>query len=148
MNQDANKRRAAEAALPYIKDGIALGVGTGSTVDVLIELLQPLKSKLSAVVSSSERSTRRLAEFGIPTVDLAETGDLDLYIDGADEATKHRHLVKGGGGDWLQSGGELFNPYFGSEMLYCGEKVQDLPAKGEAKSHENHKAPSASSMKD
>jgi len=98
MNQDANKRRAAEAALPYIKDGIALGVGTGSTVDILIELLQPLKPKLSAVVSSSERSTRRLGEFGIPTVDLASTGDLDLYIDGADEATKHRHLVKGGGG--------------------------------------------------
>jgi ribose 5-phosphate isomerase A len=98
MNQDANKRRAAEAALPYIKDGIALGVGTGSTVDILIELLQPLKSKLSAVVSSSERSTRRLDEFGIRTAELASTGDLDLYIDGADEATKHRHLVKGGGG--------------------------------------------------
>lgn len=98
MNQDANKRRAAEAALPYIKDGIALGVGTGSTVDILIELLEPLKNKLSVVVSSSERSTRRLAEFGIPTADLASTGDLDLYIDGADEATKHRHLVKGGGG--------------------------------------------------
>ena len=98
MNQDANKRRAAEAALPYIKDGIALGVGTGSTVDLLIELLQPLAPKLAAVVSSSERSTRRLAEFGIRTSELASTGDLDLYIDGADEATKHRHLIKGGGG--------------------------------------------------
>ena len=98
MNQDANKRRAAEAALPYIKDGIALGVGTGSTVDIFIELLQPLTSKLGPVVSSSERSTRRLAEFGIRTAELASTGDLDLYVDGADEATKHRHLVKGGGG--------------------------------------------------
>ena len=98
MNQDANKRRAATAALAYIKDGIALGVGTGSTVDILIELLQPLASQLGAVVSSSERSTRRLAEFGIRAVDLASTGDLDLYIDGADEATKHRHLIKGGGG--------------------------------------------------
>ena len=98
MNHDASKRQAATAALSYIKDGIALGVGTGSTVDILIELLQPLASKLGSVVSSSERSTRRLAEFGIPAVDLTTTGDLDLYIDGADEATKHRHLIKGGGG--------------------------------------------------
>ena len=63
MSQDDNKRRAAAAALSYIKDGMALGVGTGSTVDILIELLQPLASRLVPVVSSSERSTRRLAEF-------------------------------------------------------------------------------------
>src|SRR5687767_1376970 len=98
MTQDANKRRAAMAALSYVKDGIALGVGTGSTVDILIELLQPLAAKLGPVVSSSERSTSRLAEFGIRTTELAQTGDLDVYIDGADEATKHRHLIKGGGG--------------------------------------------------
>jgi ribose 5-phosphate isomerase A len=98
MSQDASKRRAATAALSYIKDGVSLGVGTGSTVDILIELLPPLAAKLGPVVSSSERSTRRLAEFGIRTVELAEAGDLDLYIDGADEATKHRHLIKGGGG--------------------------------------------------
>ena len=98
MTQDTNKRRAAAAALSYIKDGMALGVGTGSTVDIFIELLQPLAAKLGPVISSSERSTRRLEEFGIPTVDLSSTGDLDLYIDGADEATKHRHLIKGGGG--------------------------------------------------
>ncbi len=98
MMQDSNKRRAATAALSYIKDGMALGVGTGSTVDIFIELLQPLAGKLGPVVSSSERSTRRLAEFGIRTVDLGSTGDLDLYVDGADEATKHRHLIKGGGG--------------------------------------------------
>jgi ribose 5-phosphate isomerase A len=98
VSQDDHKRRAAAAALSYIKDGMALGVGTGSTVDILIELLQPLASKLGPVVSSSERSTRRLADFGIRAVDLSSTGDLDLYIDGADEATQHRHLIKGGGG--------------------------------------------------
>jgi ribose 5-phosphate isomerase A len=98
MTQDSSKRRAATAALSYIKDGMALGVGTGSTVDIFIELLQPLAAKLGPVVSSSERSTRRLAEFGIRVADLASTGDLDLYVDGADEATKHRHLIKGGGG--------------------------------------------------
>jgi ribose 5-phosphate isomerase A len=98
MSQDTNKRQAAAAALSYIKDGISLGVGTGSTVDLFIEMLPEVASKLTAVVSSSDRSTRRLAEYGIRTVDLSESGDLDLYVDGADEATKHRHLVKGGGG--------------------------------------------------
>jgi ribose 5-phosphate isomerase A len=98
MTQDTNKRMAATAALSYIKDGMSLGVGTGTTVDILIELLKPLANKLGSVVSSSERSTRRLADIGIPVVDLGATGDLDLYIDGADEATKHRHLIKGGGG--------------------------------------------------
>jgi ribose 5-phosphate isomerase A len=98
MPQNANKRQAAEAALSYVKDGTTLGIGTGSTVDIFIELLAPLARRLGAVVSSSERSTRKLADVGIPTVDLNSTGDLDLYVDGADEATKHRHLIKGGGG--------------------------------------------------
>jgi ribose 5-phosphate isomerase A len=98
MTQDASKRQAAAAALSYIKDGMALGVGTGSTVDIFIELLAPLKNKLGTVVSSSERSTRKLEEIGIRVADLTSTGDLDIYVDGADEATKHRHLIKGGGG--------------------------------------------------
>lgn len=98
MNQPANKRRAALAALPYIKDGIVLGVGTGSTVDVFIDALPQYAAKLTAVVSSSERSTRKLEALGIPVVALAEVADIDLYVDGADEATKHLHLVKGGGG--------------------------------------------------
>jgi ribose 5-phosphate isomerase A len=98
MTQDANKRQAAAEALRHIKEGMTLGVGTGSTVDIFIELLAPLANKLGAVVSSSERSTRKLAAAGIRTVELNSTGDLDLYVDGADEATKHRHLIKGGGG--------------------------------------------------
>jgi len=98
VSQEANKRQAALAALSYIKDGIALGVGTGSTVDLLIDALAPYSPKLTAVVSSSERSTRRLEAAGIKVSPLADVGELDLYIDGADEATKHRHLVKGGGG--------------------------------------------------
>jgi len=98
MSQDANKRQAAAAAMSYLKDGVALGVGTGSTVDLFIELLQPLAAQLGPVISSSERSTRKLTEYGIRTVDLSSVGDLDVYVDGADEATKHRHLIKGGGG--------------------------------------------------
>ena len=98
MSQEDQKRRAATAALSYIKDGVALGVGTGSTVDLLIDALPQYASKLTAVVSSSERSTRRLEAAGIRVSELGKVGDLDLYIDGADEATKHLHLNKGGGG--------------------------------------------------
>ena len=98
MSQQEHKQLAATAALSYIKDGIALGVGTGSTVDVLIDSLLPYAAKLTAVVSSSERSTKRLEAAGIKVSQLVDVGDLDLYIDGADEATKHLHLIKGGGG--------------------------------------------------
>jgi ribose 5-phosphate isomerase A len=98
VTEEAHKRDAAAAALSYIKDGIALGIGTGTTVDFLIDGLLPYAGKLTAVVSSSERSTRRLEATGIKVSQLADIGELDLYIDGADEATKHLHLLKGGGG--------------------------------------------------
>lgn len=98
MSKDANKRRAAEAALDYLKDGFSLGVGTGSTAEHFIAVLAAHKHRLGAVVSSSERTTQKLREVGIEPVELATTGDVDLYVDGADEATKHRYLVKGGGG--------------------------------------------------
>jgi ribose 5-phosphate isomerase A len=98
VSQQEHKQLAALAALAYIKDGIALGVGTGSTVDLLIDGLAPYVAKLTAVVSSSERSTKRLEAAGIKVSQLGDVGDLDLYIDGADEATKHLHLIKGGGG--------------------------------------------------
>jgi ribose 5-phosphate isomerase A len=99
MNEQAsNKRRAALAALGYLADGIVLGVGTGSTVDYFIDALPAEKAKLDAVVSSSEQSTRRLRDLGIEVSELSDVAAIDLYVDGADEATKHRHLIKGGGG--------------------------------------------------
>ena len=67
-------------------------------MDLFIDTLPQYAARLTAVVSSSERSTRRLRELGIPVVDLAEVMEIDLYVDGADEATKHLHLIKGGGG--------------------------------------------------
>ncbi len=84
--------------MSYIKDGIALGVGTGSTVDLFIAALAAHAGKVGDVVSSSERTRRKLAEVGIQVAELSDVGELDLYVDGADEATKHRHLIKGGGG--------------------------------------------------
>jgi len=98
MNQDDKKRRAAEAALTYIRDGDSLGVGTGSTVDHLIKALPSHAGRLSGIVSSSRKSTELLRENGLHVTELSSIGDIDLYIDGADEATKHLQLIKGGGG--------------------------------------------------
>ena len=98
MNQDALKKAAAEASLEFINDGVTLGVGTGSTVRHLIDLLPSIRNKLDAVVSSSQESTRLLEERGFEVAKLNAVGDIDVYIDGADEATKHRQLIKGGGG--------------------------------------------------
>lgn len=81
-----------------IKPGCLLGVGTGSTVGYLIEALPNLRSSIDAIVSSSDASTRLLEDAGFEVSDLNNVGGLDLYIDGADEATKHLYLTKGGGG--------------------------------------------------
>ena len=98
MDQDAKKRLAAAAAIAEIEVGMSLGVGTGSTVNFFIDALAEKAGHLTTVVSSSEASTERLQSLGIEVSDLAGAGDLDLYVDGADEATKHLHLIKGGGG--------------------------------------------------
>ena len=98
MDQDQKKLNAAKASLDYIENGIVLGVGTGSTVNHLIDLLPSVRNKIEAVVSSSNASSALLEEQGFEISMLNDVGDLDLYIDGADEATKHRQLIKGGGG--------------------------------------------------
>lgn len=98
MNSDDRKRAAAHAALQYIEDGMALGVGTGSTVEHFIDALREHRSRLRAVVSSSNRSTDQLRANDIEVTELSAIGDIDLYVDGADEATIHLQLIKGGGG--------------------------------------------------
>ena len=95
---DRKKQAAAEAALEFIEPGEVLGVGTGSTVNFFIDALASLKGKLDGAVASSEASAARLRKTGVPVLDLNAAGPLRLYVDGADEATRHRHLIKGGGG--------------------------------------------------
>jgi len=98
MHQSEKKKGVAVAAIDYIPDGAQLGVGTGSTVNYFIDALPDVRAKISTVVASSEATRKRLEKHGFEVSDLAETGDLDLYVDGADEANKHFHLIKGGGG--------------------------------------------------
>jgi ribose 5-phosphate isomerase A len=97
LSSTEKKRRAAQAALPYIEDGMVLGIGTGSTVYQLIEALKARKIRLEAAVSSSRQTSELLKAARIPELDLNSAGDLDLYIDGADEATAGGVLIKGGG---------------------------------------------------
>ncbi|MFQ5936805.1 MAG: ribose-5-phosphate isomerase RpiA [Acidiferrobacterales bacterium] len=98
MTQDEMKKAVALAALDYIEPGIVVGVGTGSTVNYFIDALASVRGKIDGAVASSVATAKRLQGHGIAVLDLNETGTLSLYVDGADEATKHLHLIKGGGG--------------------------------------------------
>jgi ribose 5-phosphate isomerase A len=97
MNQDEMKKLAAEAALEHVNGGI-VGVGTGSTVNHFIDFLATIKGQIEGAVSSSEVSTARMRDHGIPVLDLNYAGDLALYVDGADESNHRLELIKGGGG--------------------------------------------------
>ena len=98
MDTRAKKRAAAEAALRYVEDDMVLGIGTGSTVDEFIQALGSSRLRVRGAVSSSSASSTRLRAAGIPELDLNSAGDLPLYVDGADQATPHGALIKGGGG--------------------------------------------------
>jgi ribose 5-phosphate isomerase A len=97
--KESGKRRAARAALAYLQPDMILGIGTGTTVNELIALLieQGWQRSLRGAVSSSEGSSLRLKTAGIPVLDLNDLTSLPLYIDGADQATRGRMLIKGGG---------------------------------------------------
>lgn len=97
MTQDDKKRAAARAALAYVKSDDIVGVGTGSTVNYFIEALAEKKHLIEGAVSSSDASTERLKALGIEVFDLNSVDQFDVYIDGADEITEHKHMIKGGG---------------------------------------------------
>lgn len=102
MNQDALKQAVAKAAVDYIKAELTeksvIGVGTGSTANYFIDELARLKNQFDGAVASSEATAKRLKQHGIPVYDLNAAGELDFYIDGADETNERLELIKGGGG--------------------------------------------------
>ncbi len=97
MTQDDMKKAAAVKALEYVKDSTIVGVGTGSTVNHFIDALATMKNRIEGAVSSSEESSKRLIAHGIEVFDLNSVDSIDVYVDGADEITKHKHMIKGGG---------------------------------------------------
>ncbi len=98
MNQVEKKRNVAEAALQYVVVDGYIGVGTGSTVNHFIEQLARIKHKIEGAISSSAASEKLLREHHIPVVPLNSVIEIPVYVDGADEATRHLQLIKGGGG--------------------------------------------------
>ena len=91
------KRLAAEKAIEYVEDGMIVGVGTGSTVAYFIDALARIQHRIKGAVSSSEQSTARLKQHGIEVIELNHSGNLSLYVDGADECDGNKCLIKGGG---------------------------------------------------
>jgi ribose 5-phosphate isomerase A len=102
MTQDQLKQAAARAAIEQVPADSIVGVGTGSTVNFFIAELARIRSRVRGAVSSSEASTQRLREAGIPVLDLNSVDDLPVYVDGADEVTRHLMMIKGGGGALTQ----------------------------------------------
>lgn len=98
MSQDDLKRAVAQAAIAYIPADCIVGVGTGSTANFFIDELAKIKHKLRGAVASSDASSKRLQGHGIEVISLNEAGELPVYVDGADEITRHLHMMKGGGG--------------------------------------------------
>ena len=98
MHQNDKKLIVAEAALDYVDTRQVIGIGSGSTVDMFINLLDKIRSKVDACVSSSIRTSQLLNKNGFRVIELREAGTIPVYVDGADEANKQKQLIKGGGG--------------------------------------------------
>ncbi|MDP8170316.1 ribose-5-phosphate isomerase RpiA [Pasteurella skyensis] len=97
MDQLSMKRKAAEAALKYVKPDTIIGVGSGSTVNCFIEALGTLDFPIEGAVAASKESGKRLQALGIEVFDANQVSALDIYIDGADEITPQGYMIKGGG---------------------------------------------------
>ncbi|MCW5627032.1 MAG: ribose 5-phosphate isomerase A, partial [Burkholderiales bacterium] len=97
MTQDQQKKAAAEAALEHVPDDAVIGVGTGSTANHFIDALGRRRDRIAGAVASSEATRARLEALGIPVLPLNDVVDLPVYVDGADEITRHMAMIKGGG---------------------------------------------------
>jgi ribose 5-phosphate isomerase A len=97
IDQNALKAAAAKAAMAYVPDNAIIGVGTGSTVNFFIDELIKIRDRVKGAVSSSVASTERLKAGGIDVMELNDAGQLAVYVDGADEVTRHLAMIKGGG---------------------------------------------------
>ncbi len=98
MTQDDMKKAAAKAALEYVTVGSIVGVGTGSTANHFIDCLATIKGRIDGAVASSLETATRLKKHGIEVIDMNMVDVMAVYVDGADEATRYLHLIKGGGG--------------------------------------------------
>ncbi len=92
------KQAVAKAAIAHVPDDCVVGVGTGSTANFFIAELGKIRNRIQGAVASSEATAKRLKDLGIAVLDLNGVNELPVYVDGADEVTRHLAMVKGGGG--------------------------------------------------
>jgi ribose 5-phosphate isomerase A len=104
MSADSYKRAAAARAIDFVRPGMRLGLGTGSTAHHFVELLaERVRSGLDVIaIPTSEATRSQAAKLGIPLTSLDDTPELDLTVDGADEIAPDLTLIKGGGGALLR----------------------------------------------
>lgn len=102
LTQQELKRNAAQAGLeyilPFLASDVLIGVGTGSTVDLFIDVLASHVGRFKGAVSSSQRSSARMQALDIPVFELNDVRSMPVYIDGADEVDHQLNMIKGGGG--------------------------------------------------
>ncbi|TCP94642.1 ribose-5-phosphate isomerase [Cricetibacter osteomyelitidis] len=97
MNQLEMKKLAAHEALKFVKPGTIIGVGSGSTVNCFIEALGEMRDDIKGAVAASKNSEELLRKQGIEVLSANDVSALDIYVDGADEITPHKAMIKGGG---------------------------------------------------
>ena len=104
MNKEKMKKKAGYAAVDYIKDGMHIGIGTGSTVHFFIErLIEQYRSGLKIqVICSSIDSLHRVKQGGIPLLEDPFPSSIDIAVDGADQIDTQKRMIKGGGGALLR----------------------------------------------
>ncbi|KAA6404695.1 ribose-5-phosphate isomerase RpiA [Candidatus Tokpelaia sp.] len=123
------KQAAAARALEFVRAGMCLGLGTGSTAEEFIRLLaEKVKQGLDIVgVPTSERSRALCLELGVPLTDLDNVPQPDIAIDGADELDRYLTLIKGGGGALLR---EKIIAYAAREMLVIADESKQVSRLG------------------
>jgi ribose 5-phosphate isomerase A len=96
--KEAAAKKALDYILPNLESETVIGIGTGSTSEIFIDLLAAYKHLFKGTVSSSERSTKKLKDLGMKVFDINEVNEIPYYVDGADECDLNHNLIKGGGG--------------------------------------------------
>ncbi len=98
LNQEQMKKIVGEFVLKFIEEDMYVGVGTGSTVGYFITKLAEKRNLIKGAVASSVATYELLKQYKIPVLDLNSVGEVDVYIDGADEINGALEMIKGGGG--------------------------------------------------
>lgn len=130
MEANKEKELAALASINYVKNGMVVGLGTGSTSEFMIRALGNRVSEGLVIVGvpSSERTKELATECGIPLKELAEVEKIDVTIDGADEFDPYLRLIKGGGGALLIEKIVAYNSDMNIIIADSGKKVERLGA--------------------